>query len=163
MSDEEYIDYPDEEDIDQVVEEEQIYAVSYRQQQETMYIKDECSDVQLLGDIRLGPKNRIYYEEVFKSEVCQYLQQINQLLPSDSRDKSRLVSSQTLAKIPDINYKNVIGYTLGYFSINNSRVISADKINFIRNNMIDLRVSNLNVVLRYARFWQDFLFPRIAL
>lgn len=176
MSDEDYYDYPDEDYPDedypdenyeddqqydqqyQFPQDEQQFTVSYRQMQETMYIKDACADSQILGDLRQAPKNRIYYEEIFKIQVCEYLQQINSTIPSDSTDKFWLVSPKTLQKIPNINYKNVIGYTLGYFAIDTrNKIISVKQIDFIKNNMVNLRLNNMNVVLRYARLWEKLI------
>jgi hypothetical protein len=63
--------------------------------------------------------------------------------------------------IPDLKYKNYVAYILGYIASEGGRSLKVDKVRFV----IDRILSSINDeggvepadVVRYAKYWHDFL------
>jgi hypothetical protein len=142
---------------------EEKYEMSYAEMSARHMSDDPCSQRELLvSDIR-GTKNRSYYQEMFRIDVCNYLDFITDLVNPTRADKEWLVQPLTLDRIPNIQYKNVKLYTLGYFLTKNTKqYIDEAMFKKIRLNLTRLRLEKAEVdpasLIRYTRFWIQKLF-----
>ena len=158
--DEEYFDENDdnEEEWSSRFEDNEEYGQTFAQRQETYVVKDACGEG-MLPDMG-GRRPSIMTDELrllyFRLDVCNYLNIIQDLFPASAGIKDRLVSDRTLSQIRDMDYKNIAGYTLGYFATENGS-IDARVVKKMEDTMAELRITDIAVVIRYARFWMEHI------
>lgn len=99
----------------------------------------------------------------FRIDVKQYLQ--SGILPLSESHKESIKRAVNI--LPYIQYKNPFLYVIGYYFFINvlseqNNEMRNDNIEYIKKIVYDEKIYTYADVVKYARFWQYVLYPKIS-